>query len=219
MSRDTTSARRRRKLSRRLQGAPQRPPVLTKSPTQKYQRLFSPELYGLKAINDPISGLRRLLTDPNSIVVAVKGTCRHNGHENAIASYGVYFAEDAYHLNENGIVPFPSPQTSQYAGLFAMIKALDRVHQLIIGGENLGQVVVKTDSQYLARGMKEWILKWSRNGYRNFRGKPVVNGRAFKYLHEKMMLLEQEYGILVGFCEVQKKDNERAGRLAREAFY
>jgi ribonuclease HI len=86
----------------------------------------------------------------------------------------VYFTEDAYHLNENGIVPFSSPQTSQYAELFAMIKALDRVHQLIIGGENLGQVVVKTDSQYLARGMREWIWKWSRNGYRNFRGKPVV---------------------------------------------
>jgi hypothetical protein len=120
MSRDNVTARfrRQRKLSYRSQTAPQRPPVLTKSPTQEYQRLFSPEIYGLKAINDPISGLRRLLTDPNSIVVAVKGTCRHNGHVNAIASYGVYFAEDACHLNENGIVPFPSPQTSQYAELF-----------------------------------------------------------------------------------------------------
>lgn len=46
----------------------------------------------------------------------------------------------------------------------------------------------------------------------------MYSGRAFKYLHEKMLLLEQEYGILVGFCQVQKKDNERAGRLARDAF-
>lgn len=151
----TARSRHRHKLSHRLQTAPSRPPVLSKSPTQKYQRLFSPEIYGLKAIDDNISGLRRLLTDPNSIVVAVKGTCQYNGHANAVASYGVYFAEDAHHLNENGLVPFPSPQTSQYAELFAMTKALDRVHQLIIGGEDLGHVVVKTDSQYLSRGMRE----------------------------------------------------------------
>jgi hypothetical protein len=43
----------------------------------------------------------------------------------------------------------------------------------------------------------------------------VLNGRAFKYLHEKVVLLEKEYGIHVSFCQVGRKFNQKAGGLAR----
>jgi hypothetical protein len=50
-------------------------------------------------------------------------------------------------------------------------------------------------------------------------GQPVVNGRAFKYLHEKVVLLEKEYGIHVSFCLVRKGFNQQADGLARAAIF
>jgi hypothetical protein len=43
----------------------------------------------------------------------------------------------------------------------------------------------------------------------------VVNGRAFKYLHEKVVLLEKEYGIHVSFCLALRESNQQADALAK----
>jgi ribonuclease HI len=80
-------------------------------------------------------------------------------------------------------------------------------------------VIIKTDSSYLALGLSKHIWKWALNGFRNWRGQPVVNGRAFKYLHEKIVLLEKEYGIHVSFCLVRKEFNQPTDGLARAAIF
>jgi ribonuclease HI len=103
--------------------------------------------------------------------------------------------------------------------LYATIQALEVVHQLIIAGEDLTHVIIKTDSSYLALGLSKHIWKWALNGFRNWRRQPVVNGRAFKYLHEKIVLLEKEYGIHVSFCLVRKEFNQPADGLARAAIF
>jgi ribonuclease HI len=181
----------------------------------KSNRRFDEERHGIRAINDGSSGLRRLETDPESIVVAVGGSCRDNGGPSARAAFGVFFSTTAHDLNQNGYVPTPSPQTSQFSELYATMQALEIVHQLIIAGEDLTHVIIKTDSSYLAKGLSEHIWKWALNGFRNWKGQPVVNGRAFKYLHEKVVLLEKEYGIHVSFCLVRKEFNQQADGLAK----
>jgi ribonuclease HI len=197
--------RERRRTKRRLVTVP------------KNDRRFDSQKHGIKAVEDFSSGLRRLDTDPESVVIAVHGACNANGLLAARASYGVFFSNIAEDLNSNGIVPASSPQTSQYAELYATIQALESVHQLIIAGEDLSHVIIKTNSAYLEKGLSVFIWKWALNGFLNHDGKPVVNGRAFKYLHEKVVLLEKEYGIHVSFCLVEKKFNEPAGTLARAA--
>jgi ribonuclease HI len=97
------------------------------------------------------------------------------------------------------------------------MKALDIIHDLMNAGENLSRVIVKTDSEYLSKGLCQYVWKWTRNGYKNWKGQPVVNGRAFKYLHERVELLEREYGIVVSFCLVPRRYNEQADHLARAA--
>lgn len=77
---------------------------------------------------------------------------------------------------------------------------------------------MKTDSAYLALGLSEHVWKLDLNGFLNWKGQPVVNGRAFKYLHEKAVLLEKEYGIHVSFCLVRREVNRQADNLARNAF-
>ena len=55
------------------------------------------------------------------------------------------------------------------------------------------------------------------NGFLNVKGEPVVNGRAFRYLHEKVQLLEKEYDMTVSFCLVRREFNQQADRLAKSA--
>lgn len=177
-------------------------------------RTFNIRKHGSQVIEDVASGLRRLESDPESLIVAIKGTCRRNGLEGAQAGYGIFFASSTQDLNTRGLVPVSSPQTSQYASLFATMRALDIIHQLMIAGEDLSHVVFKTDSDYIAKGLSRFVWKWQSNGYKNFKGQPVVNGRAFKYLHERVDLLEREYRIRVSFCLVGKEFNLQADQLA-----
>ena len=98
-------------------------------------------------------------------------------------------------LNIYGVVPSSLPQTSQYAALCATTTALDTTLDLMNAGEDFNHVIIKTDSEYLSKGLSPWVWKWSRNGYKNWRWQPVVNGRACKCLHERVELLENDYGI------------------------
>lgn len=78
-------------------------------------------------------------------------------------------------------------------------------------------MIIKTDSENLSKGLNQYVWKWTKNGYRNYKGQPVVNRRAFEYLHERVELLEQEYGIVVIFCFVPRRYSEQADRLAKAA--
>jgi len=147
----------------------------------------------------------------------VDGACRGDGYVGARASYGVFVSHYAEDLNRKGPVPALSPQTNQYAELFATMQALEVIHELIIAGEDLTHVIIKTDSHHVAQAMSSFIWKWTANGYRNWKGQPLMNGRAFKYVHEKVVLLEKEYGIRVSFYLVERRFNEQANALANAA--
>lgn len=77
------------------------------------------------------------------------------------------------------------------------------------------QVVLTTDSQYLVKGMTEWIEGWQRKGWKNSKKEPVVN----KDLWE--MLLELAKKHTINWKWVRGHDghaeNERCDTLAREA--
>ncbi|PMD17625.1 hypothetical protein NA56DRAFT_648370 [Hyaloscypha hepaticicola] len=88
----------------------------------KSNRVFDQEKYGITAITDESSGLRRLATDPQSLVVAIGGSCKDNGFPSARAAYGVFFSLCAHDLNRSGEIPSPSPQTSSYAELYAAMQ-------------------------------------------------------------------------------------------------
>ena len=178
-------------------------------------RTFDPHRYGGNAIDDNYSGLRRLETNPGSIVLAVQGSCS-NG-TGTRAAYGVFISNLIPSLNQSGLLPVQIPQTSQCAELHAAKVALDSALDFVIAGEEFSHVIVKTDSDYLARNLCESIWKWIGNGYINSEGLPVANGRFFKVLHEKITLLENEYGMNVSFCLVPKGQNMTADYLAKEA--
>lgn len=52
-----------------------------------------------------------------------------------------------------------------------------------IAGEP-GDVEIYTDSTYLIRGIREWVRRWKRNGWKTAEGKDVLNRDLWERLHD-----------------------------------
>lgn len=76
------------------------------------------------------------------------------------------------------------------------------------------RVVITTDSQYLVKGMTEWIEGWQRKGWRNSKREPVVN----KDLWEQLLALTQPHTVQWNWVRGHDGhvENERCDQLARE---
>ena len=77
-------------------------------------------------------------------------------------------------------------------------------------------VTVTTDSQYLVKGITEWITGWQRNGWRNSKKEPVLN----RDLWEQLLDLSQKHNVQWKWVRghAGHAENERCDQLARE-FY
>lgn len=51
--------------------------------------------------------------------------------------------------------------------------------------EDNTQAIIHTDSQYVRKGITEWIVNWKRNGWRTAAKKPVKNDDLWKLLDEQ----------------------------------
>ncbi|KAI0125142.1 ribonuclease H-like domain-containing protein [Xylariales sp. AK1849] len=115
--------------------------------------------------------------------------------------------------------------TSQRAELWAAIHALRVVQRLAgkwpdisDGGYQLDKVVVKADSEYVIKGMTQWIFKWMGNGWTNARGRPLVNRDLFQKLVQQVRTL-RGLGVYVQFWHVPREDNKEADDLANRELY
>ncbi|GLA29718.1 hypothetical protein ACMYSQ_003305 [Aspergillus niger] len=163
---------------------------------------------------------------PGSIVIAIDGACRNNGRYGTRASIGVYHGPD-HGWNESARLSPELRQTNQVAELVACERALiyaciiqehwdDIAEEIETGKERLYTVVVKSDSEYVVRGMTEWIYKWKANGWVNAKGFPVTNQEHFGRIDSIVQSLEDEQ-VTVQFWQVPRELNQEADRLATSA--
>jgi ribonuclease HI len=107
------------------------------------------------------------------------GACSHNQDaKKARAGLGVYFGPgDSCNLSE----PLPSNerQTNQRAELLAAIRALEVVLAYSL---ETRPICLYSDSQYVVKGVQEWLPNWKRKGWRNAKRKPVENQDLWKRL-------------------------------------
>ena len=75
-------------------------------------------------------------------------------------------------------------------------------------------VTVTTDSQYLVKGITEWIKGWQRNGWRNSKKEAVVN----RDLWEELLVATQKHTVKWKWVRghAGHAENERCDQLARE---
>ncbi|PYI06968.1 ribonuclease H-like protein [Aspergillus sclerotiicarbonarius CBS 121057] len=170
----------------------------------------------------------RHVSHTDCIVIAIDGACRNNGRYGARASVGVYHGYNNG-WNESNLLPPEENQTNQVAELVACERALIDAQTIQNlweeGAENgedrggkLSMVVIKSDSEYVVRGMTEWLSKWKANGWINAKGLPVTNREYFRGIECLVESLEEKQ-VSVKFWHVPREFNQDADQLAKSALF
>jgi ribonuclease HI len=76
-------------------------------------------------------------------------------------------------------------------------------------------VILTTDSQYLVKGMTEWMKGWLKRGWINSKREPVVNRDLWERLNEQVKVHTVEWRWVRGHDG--HAENERCDELARGA--
>jgi ribonuclease HI len=76
-------------------------------------------------------------------------------------------------------------------------------------------VIITTDSQYVVKGMTEWIEGWQRKGWKNSKKEPVLNRDLWESLLEQSQRHSVNWKWVRGHAG--HPENERCDQLAREA--
>ena len=153
-----------------------------------------------------------------SIVISVDGGSRGNNRNDpkSRAAYGVFFGPNC-RRNAFGLLDQNAPQTSQRAELEGVRKALEIVQGMKRAGELDGwrEIIIKLDSDYVARSLGEYIWGWEKNGYITRKGTNVEHGDVFREMHGMIMRMEEE--MAVRFWRVGREWNQEADALVNQA--
>jgi ribonuclease HI len=98
--------------------------------------------------------------------------------------------------------------TNNRMELMAAIRALESLKKPC-------RVVLTTDSEYVRRGICEWLPVWKRRGWRTAANKPVKNEDLWRRLEAAASRHEVDWRWVRGHSG--HPENERADRLANEA--
>ena len=135
----------------------------------------------------------------NVVEVFSDGACRGN------PGPGGWGALLRYDGHEREIHGGEAHTTNNRMELMAVIRALETLKRPC-------RVRVTTDSQYVKKGISEWLPNWKRRSWRTAAGKPVKNADLWQRLDALCSPHEIEW------CWVRGHDghaeNERADRLA-----
>jgi ribonuclease HI len=131
------------------------------------------------------------------------GACRGNPGPGGWAAY--LSIEGA---NEKEISGAERLTTNNRMELTAVIRALESLKRPV-------QVRVYTDSEYVRKGITEWVKNWKARGWKTADKKPVKNQDLWEQLDALAAGHEIEWHWVKGHAGVP--GNERVDRLANEA--
>jgi len=142
------------------------------------------------------------LSAAGTVEIFCDGACSGNPGP---GGYGAILRYNGHEKEIRGGAPHT---TNNRMELTAAIEALKRLTRPC-------RVVVTTDSQYLVKGMTEWIAGWQRRGWMNSKKEPVLN----RELWEELVLLAGRHAIEWRWVRGHDGhvENERCDVMAREA--
>lgn len=138
----------------------------------------------------------------NVVEIYTDGACRGNpgpGGWAALLSFGG---------KEKEIAGAEAQTTNNRMELTAVIRALEALKRSV-------QARVYTDSEYVRRGITEWIPGWKRRGWLTADKKPVKNQDLWQQLDKLAAGHKIEWHWVPGHAGVP--GNERVDRLANQA--
>ncbi len=134
-----------------------------------------------------------------AVEVFTDGACRGNPGP---GGWGVLLRYDG---NERELYGGEPETTNNRMELTAAIRALEAL-------DRPARVVLTTDSEYLRRGITEWMAAWKRRGWRTAARKPVQNQDLWRRLDELVNEHEVTWQWVRGHAGHDA--NERADALA-----
>lgn len=117
--------------------------------------------------------------------------------------YGTILRQGAHEKELSGYAAETTNNRMEMLGAIAGLEALKRPCH----------VCLTTDSQYLVKGMTEWIEGWQRKGWKNSKKEEVAN----RDLWERLLLLAEKHQIDWVWVKghAGHPENERCDELAR----
>jgi ribonuclease HI len=148
------------------------------------------------------------------IKVYTDGACKNNGKINAIAGYGVYFANDN---NINISKKLQGEQTNNRAELTAIYEAL----QILYKSEYLTKkIIIFTDSKYCYNCLTIWNIIWQKNNWKTKDKKNVKNRDLIENILHYLKLFPnlklQHINSHTGLTDEDSLGNEQADILANK---
>jgi ribonuclease HI len=145
------------------------------------------------------SAQRGVTASPDVIEIYADGACKGNP---GVGGWGAWLR---YGKHEKELFGGEAATTNNRMELTAVIRALEAVKRSV-------PVVIYTDSQYVQKGISEWLANWKRRGWRTADGKPVKNADLWRELD----LLAANHQIEWRWVKGHSGDagNERADELA-----
>ncbi|XP_049758568.1 ribonuclease H1-like [Elephas maximus indicus] len=136
--------------------------------------------------------------------VYIDGSCKNNGRDGARAGYGNYWGP-GHPLNVSERVS--GRQTNQTAELRAAHRAIEQAKS-----QNMDKLIIKTDSEFVVKGVTEWMPNWKQNGWKTVTGKDVVNRSDFEKIDQASQGMDIQWEYVPGHRGI--RGNEEADRLA-----
>lgn len=140
-----------------------------------------------------------MATNSSQVYIWTDGACKGNP---GLGGWGALLRQGKHEKSLYGGEP---DTTNNRMELMAVIMALQALKRPC-------QVVVHTDSQYVQKGMSEWLANWKRRGWRTAERKPVKNAELWQALDA----LVQQHDVRWQWVRGHAGDpgNERADELA-----
>lgn len=188
------------------------PPTPTTTPSQLFPLQHRPDRQYPRFAHQSSVGEFLIFTD---------GACLNNGLANPAAGWGFVFRAPetdfpqigtvSGRLEDRGPTNVAQPQTSNRAELRAVIAALQFRAWF---GEGWTKLVIATDSEYVTRGVTQWVRTWGRNGWRTSNGMAVKNKDLWEELLGEVIGY-RERGMEICFWRIPRAWNEKADRAAK----
>ncbi len=136
------------------------------------------------------------------VEIFTDGACKGNPGP---GGYGCLIRNNGKVRELKGYAPSTTNNIMEMTAAIVALKELKEPHE----------VELTTDSQYLVKGMTEWIAGWIRKGWVTASKQPVKNRDLWQELHR----LDREHKIIWKWVRghVGHPENERADKLANEA--
>ncbi len=133
------------------------------------------------------------------VEIFTDGACRGNPGP---GGWGAILRYKGKEKNLSGAEPHT---TNNRMEMMAVIRALEALKRPC-------KVRLTTDSQYVRKGITEWLPQWKRRGWKTAAGKPVKNADLWRRIDELAGRHDVEWHWVRGHSG--HEENERADRLA-----